>query len=69
MHILAVIFVLLLGNHIIVIGLAAIIVIILNLKLKLGEHDRTITRHTDLDHGNNERGCDFNSPEFALPRS
>lgn len=34
--ILAVIFVLLLGNHIIVIGLAAIIVIILNLKLKLG---------------------------------
>ena len=32
---LAVIFVLLLGNHIIVIGLAAIIVIIINLKLKL----------------------------------
>jgi len=36
---LAVIFVLLLGNHIIVIGLAAIIVIIINLKLKL---DNTI---------------------------
>lgn len=33
--ILAVIFVLLLGNHIIVIGLAAIVVIIINLKLKL----------------------------------
>ena len=34
--ILAVIFVLLLGNHIIIIGLAAIIVIAINLKLKIG---------------------------------